>query len=235
MVVKVGVIGTGAMGRAHIDRLTNVLTGAEVIAVTDIDQEAAQAAVRDFKLNAKVYPDDTSLLKDPDIDAVFVVSFGGAHEATILKALDTDKFIFTEKPLATTLEGAKRIVDKEIGKPRKVIQVGFMRRYDEGIHALKTKLDSGIIGTPLVVRASHINPNVAANYSNEMAITDTLIHEIDEMHWLLDDDYASIQITYPRQSSQVTNEGLRDPQLATLTTKKGTIIQVLVHVTAQYG
>ena len=76
MVVKVGVIGTGAMGRAHIDRLTNVLTGAEVIAVTDIDQEAAQAAVRDFKLNAKVYPDDTSLLKDPDIDAVFVVSFG---------------------------------------------------------------------------------------------------------------------------------------------------------------
>ena len=109
MVVKVGVIGTGAMGRAHIDRLTNVLTGAEVIAVTDIDQEAAQAAVRDFKLNAKVYPDDTSLLKDPDIDAVFVVSFGGAHEATILKALDTDKFIFTEKPLATTLEGAKPV------------------------------------------------------------------------------------------------------------------------------
>ena len=36
MVVKVGVIGTGAMGRAHIDRLTNVLTGAEVVAVTDM-------------------------------------------------------------------------------------------------------------------------------------------------------------------------------------------------------
>ena len=235
MVVKVGVIGTGAMGRAHIDRLTNVLTGAKVVAVTDINQEAAKAAVRDFKLDAKVYPDDTSLLQDPDIDAVFVVSFGGAHEATVLKALDTDKFIFTEKPLATTLEGAKRIVDKEMGKPRKVIQVGFMRRYDEGIHALKTQLDSGIIGTPLVVRASHINPDVAANYSNEMAITDTLIHEIDEMHWLLDDDYASIQITSPRQSSKVNNDGLRDPQLATLTTKKGVVIQVLVHVTAQYG
>lgn len=235
MVVKVGVIGTGAMVRAHIDRLTNVLTGAEVVAVTDIDHEAAEAAVRDFHLNAKVYPDDTSLLQDPDIDAVFVVSFGGAHEATVLKALDTDKFVFTEKPLATTLEGAKRIVDKELTKSKKVIQVGFMRRYDQGIRALKEKLDTGIIGAPLVVRASHINPNVASNYSNEMAITDTLIHEIDEMHWLLDDEYTSIQITYPRQSAEVRNEGLHDPQLATLTTKKGTVIQVLVHVTAQYG
>ncbi|EKQ03414.1 myo-inositol 2-dehydrogenase [Lacticaseibacillus paracasei] len=225
MVVKVGVIGTGAMGRAHIDRLTNVLTGAEVVAVTDIDHEAAEAAVRDFHLNAKVYPDDTSLLQDPDIDAVFVVSFGGAHEATVLKALDTDKFIFTEKPLATTLEGAKRIVDKELTKSKKVIQVGFMRRYDQGIRALKEKLDTGIIGAPLVVRASHINPNVASNYSNEMAITDTLIHEIDEMHWLLDDEYTSIQITYPRQSAEVRNEGLHDPQLATLTTKKGQLFR----------
>lgn len=103
MVFKVWVIGLGAMGRAHMYRLTNVLTGAVVMSVTDMYQEAAQAAVRDFKLNAKVYPEVTSCLKDPDMYAVLLFSLCGAQVATILKALDTDKFIFTEKPCATTL------------------------------------------------------------------------------------------------------------------------------------
>lgn len=53
---------------------------------------------------------------------------------------------------------------------------------------MKTKLDLGMFGTPLVGCASVINPNVLANYLNEMAITDTLIYEIDESYWLLDDD-----------------------------------------------
>ncbi|MDI5787754.1 hypothetical protein PO124_02640 [Bacillus licheniformis] len=48
--------------KEHINRITNKLAGGEIVAVTDVNQEAAQQVVTDYSLNAKVYPDDDSLI-----------------------------------------------------------------------------------------------------------------------------------------------------------------------------
>ncbi|MDW5525557.1 Gfo/Idh/MocA family oxidoreductase, partial [Carnobacterium maltaromaticum] len=48
MNLRIGVIGTGAIGKEHINRITNKLSGAEITAVTDVNQEAAQQTVQDF-------------------------------------------------------------------------------------------------------------------------------------------------------------------------------------------
>lgn len=62
--------------KEHINRITNKLSGAEIVAVTDVNQEAAQKVVEQYQLNATVYPNDDSLLADENVDAVLVTSWG---------------------------------------------------------------------------------------------------------------------------------------------------------------
>ncbi|MBC1372332.1 Gfo/Idh/MocA family oxidoreductase [Listeria booriae] len=234
MNLRFGVIGTGAIGREHIKRISQTLAGAEVVAVTDVNQEAAKQVVADFKLNANVYPDDKALIAAKEVDAILVSSWGPAHEASVLAGIEAGKYIFCEKPLATTAEGARRIVDAEIKHGKRLVQVGFMRRYDHGYVKLKEAIETGAIGEPLMIHAAHRNPTVPETYSTDMAITDTLIHEIDALHWLVNDDYASVQVIYPKKTKNALPH-LRDPQLVIIETKGGISITVEIFVNCRYG
>ena len=85
-----------------------------------------------------------------------------------------------------------------------------------------------------MVHAAHRNPTVPDHYHTPMAIHDTLIHEIDVLRWLLDDDYVSAQVKFPRTSSHAHSK-VRDPQLVLLETKKGVLIDVEIFVNCRYG
>ena len=108
-----------------------------------------------------------------------------------------------------------------------------MRRYDAGYRMLKQAVDSEI-GQPLMVHAAHRNPTVPEQYVTPMAIHDTLIHEIDVFRWLLDDDYVSAQVVFPRVTSHA-HAKLKDPQIVLLETAKGIRIDVEVFVNCRYG
>jgi myo-inositol 2-dehydrogenase/D-chiro-inositol 1-dehydrogenase len=234
MTLKIGVIGTGAIGREHIRRITNNLSGGEIVAVTDVNEVSARSAVEQFNLDAVVYPDDKALVADQNVDAVFVTSWGPAHEQSVLAALEAGKYVFCEKPLATTAEGCMKIVEAEMKHGKRLVQVGFMRRYDSGYVQLKQAIDSNYIGDPLMIRCVHRNPDVGENYTTDMAIHDTLIHEIDVLHWLINDDYKSVQVTFPKKTKRAMAH-LHDPQLITLETKGGIIITAEVFVNCKYG
>ena len=234
MNLRFGVVGTGAIGREHIDRITNSLSGGKVVAVTDVNQDSAKQTVEQYKLDAVIYPDDVALIADENVDVVVVTSWGPAHEATVLAAVEAGKYVFCEKPLATTAEGCMRIVEAEMKQGKKLVQVGFMRRYDSGYVQLKEAIDQGEIGQPLMVRAVHRNPEVGENYVTEMAVVDTLIHEIDALHWLVNDDYKSVQVVFPRKT-KYAHDKVQDPQLFTIETNSGIVMNVEVFVNCKYG
>lgn len=234
MTLNIGVIGTGAIGKDHIRRISSNLSGARITAVTDVNQEAAQVVVEQYGLDAVVYPDDKALLAQADIDAVLVTSWGPAHEQSVLAAIEAGKYVFCEKPLATTAEGCRRIVDAEIRHGKRLVQVGFMRRYDSGYVQLKQAIDERLIGEPLMIRCAHRNPESGPNYTSDMAITDTLIHEIDVLRWLIDDDYKSVQVTYPRKTRHALSH-MRDPQVVMIETRGGVLITAEIFVNCRYG
>ena len=234
MTLNIGVIGTGAIGRDHIRRITNTLSGARVTAVTDVQAGAAQDTVSTYGLDAQVFATGQEVIASPDVDAVLVTSWGPTHEEFVLAAIAAGKPVFCEKPLATTAQGALNIVNAEVAFGRRLVQVGFMRRYDAGYLALKSVVDSGEIGSPLMVHCAHRNPDVPERYTTDMAINDTVIHELDVLRWLLDDDYVSAQVIYPRRSSHAF-EHLADPQIVLLETAKGARIDVEVFVNCKYG
>lgn len=234
MTLKFGVVGTGAIGREHIKRIKDKLSGAEVSAVTDVNQEFAKKTVEDLGLDANIYADDKALINADEVDVVLVTSWGPAHEATVLAAIQAGKYVFVEKPLATTAEGCLKIVEAEIKHGKRLVQVGFMRRYDKGYRQMKEAIDSNFIGEPLMIKCAHRNAEVGESYTTDMAILDTFIHEIDTLHWLVNDDYKSIQVTYPRKTRHAL-EHLNDPQLVTVETEGGIIINAEIFVNCQYG
>lgn len=233
MTVRIGVIGTGMIGRDHTRRIQQVLAGAEVVALSDYHPDAARAVQADLAPKARVYDKGEDLIAADDVDAVLVTSTGATHEPYVLAAIAAGKPVFCEKPLATTAEGAKRIVDAEVGFGRRLVQVGFMRRYDTGYVALKAAVDN-LIGAPIMVHAAHRNPTVPEQYVTPMAIHDTLIHEIDVLRWLLNDDYVSARVLFPRKAAR-SHGKLRDPQVVVLETAKGVLIDVEIFVNCHYG
>ncbi|WP_207101284.1 Gfo/Idh/MocA family protein [Paracoccus shandongensis] len=233
MTVRIGVIGTGAIGRDHARRINQVLQGGTITALSDVNRASAEAVKADIAPDATVFATGEELIASDQVDAVLVTSWGATHEQYVLTAIAAGKPCFCEKPLATTAEGAKRIVDAEVAHGKRLVQVGFMRRYDEGYVALK-QVVNGQIGAPIMVHAAHRNPTVPEAYTTPMAIHDTLIHEIDVFRWLLDDDYVSARVTFPRSAAR-SHAKLRDPQIVTLVTAKGTVINTEIFVNCHYG
>lgn len=234
MTLQIGVVGCGAIGQDHIRRLTCTLSGARVVAVNDIDPQQAQQAVTAYGLNAEVYVDGHALIDAPDVQAVLVTSWGPTHEEFVLKSIARGKPVFCEKPLAVTAEGCMRIIEAEQAHGRRLVQVGFMRPYDAGYRALKAVIDSGTIGAPLMLHCAHRNPSVGERYTTDMAITDTLIHELDVLRWMLGEDYVSAQVVYPKRSRSASPH-LADPQIVLLETTSGVRIDVEIFVNCQYG
>ncbi len=233
MTVRIGVIGTGAIGRDHARRIQSVLAGGEIVALSDVNRASAEAVRADIAPTAEVFATGEELIASPRVDAVLVTSWGTTHEQYVLAAIAAGKPCFCEKPLATTAEGAKRIVDAEVKAGRRLVQVGFMRRYDAGYVALKQAVESKT-GAPIMVHAAHRNPTVPEAYITPMAIHDTLIHEIDVFRWLLDDDYVSARVIFPRKAAR-SHGKLRDPQIVVLETAKGVVIDVEIFVNCHYG
>ena len=233
MTLKVGVIGTGMIGKDHIRRLTGVLSGASVVAVTDVDAEMAKAAAADIPGGALVHPDGKALINDSDVDAIVVCSWGPTHEDYVLASIAAGKPVFCEKPLATSQDACLRILEAEVAAGRRLVQVGYMRRYDAAYRALKSTVDEGTIGLPLMMHCTHRNSSVPAYYDSDSLITDTAVHEIDMVRWLFGEEIVATATLSPRRSR---NGGdLPDPLVLLLEMASGILVDVEISVNIRYG
>ena len=113
MPVNVGVIGVGMIGQDHIRRLTQVLSGARVSAVTDVDTDRAKSVGQGLPGEVRVHENGQDLINDDGVDAVVVASWGPTHEEYVLAGIAAGKQVFCEKPLATTRQACENILEAE--------------------------------------------------------------------------------------------------------------------------
>jgi myo-inositol 2-dehydrogenase/D-chiro-inositol 1-dehydrogenase len=234
MTVSVGVVGAGTMGSTHVRTITASVRGARVAAVADLDLPRATAVARGADGEAGVYADAHDLIADEAVDAVLVASIAETHEELVLACLDAGKPVLCEKPLAVTAEASHRVVEAEAAIGTTLVQLGFMRRYDPTYVEIKRLLEEGEIGAPLLLHQSHRNPDAPPSFDQRMAITDSVVHEIDATRWLLGQEIVAATVLAGRATRHAP-AGVLDPLVVLLETDGGVLVDVESFVRARYG
>ncbi|MFD1717448.1 Gfo/Idh/MocA family oxidoreductase [Georgenia deserti] len=224
----VGVVGLGAMGASHVDTLVTQVPGTAVTAVHDADAgRGAEAAAR---LSAREATDPLDLVADPGVDAVVVCSPDPTHLEIVLACVRAGKPVLCEKPLGVTAEESAQVVEAESAAGRRLVTVGFMRRFDPAYLDLREAVAAGAVGRPVLVHNVHRNaaPHPAA--TDESVVVNSMVHELDVLPWLLGGAVTGVHVRAPQ------GEGLRDPQLAVVELDGGRVLaSVEVYLAARYG
>src|SRR5262249_61450521 len=110
----------GMIGQDHIRRITHVLSGGAVVAVTDLDSGRAEQVAAGLP-GATVHPSGQDLIGDGRVDAVLVASWGPAHEEHVLAAIEAGKPGVCGEPPATGGEAAPRAVAAQAAARRRLV------------------------------------------------------------------------------------------------------------------
>ncbi|MDP3196888.1 Gfo/Idh/MocA family protein [Tabrizicola sp.] len=222
MTLSVGVIGTGVMGAEHVRILRDETAGAQVVAVCDADIDRARAVAG----HGEAFSDLLALIRDHRVQAVVIASPDATHADLALTCLAAGKPVLCEKPLAATAEDALRVVQAEVQLGRRLVQVGYMRRFDPAYVEMLRVRASGAIGEAVLLHNTHRNAAAPDWFTGAMAVTNSFVHEIDISRWLLNTEPTLARISAAPGG---------DPLMITLETESGAIVSTEVHMNARYG
>jgi myo-inositol 2-dehydrogenase/D-chiro-inositol 1-dehydrogenase len=231
--LRVGVIGVGLMGSDHAERLARRTAGAVLAGVADPD--AGRAADLAGRLGTTVYSDPLALIAAPEVDAVVIASPGFVHEEQVLACLEHGTPVLCEKPLTMDDQSALRLVHAEAALGRRLVTVGFMRRFDPEYAAVKAALYSGAHGRLLLLHNTHRNRGVPnADFRSEMIVRDSLVHEVDASRFLFGEEVVEVTVLSPAPTSHA-GVGVVDPQVALFRMSGGGLVTNEVFVNSQVG
>jgi len=154
--LKVGLIGLGRLGQVYAAHLAHRVQNADLAAVADIQEGLAEKFSKDLGVS-KFYTNHQDLIADKDIDAIAVISTTSTHRDVVIDAANHGKAVFCEKPVSISLSEANEMRDS-IRKSGTFFQIGFQRRFDSGYLEALDKLNSGVIGDPVLLKSSSRDP-----------------------------------------------------------------------------
>jgi myo-inositol 2-dehydrogenase / D-chiro-inositol 1-dehydrogenase len=229
----IGIVGAGMMGSKHARTIVDELSGADLVALADVDRESA-AALADSLDVPIVYNDAEELIADSNVEAVVIASNAETHDELVLACFDADKAVFCEKPLSPTAARSRRVAEVEVALGRQPLQLGFQRRFDAGYRELKRLLDGGEVGTPLLMHCAHRNIDVPEFVTSEIALVESVVHEVDTIRWLLGQEIVAVTVFAPLPTRHAPAP-VRDPQLVLFETDGRVLITVESFMRGRYG
>ncbi|WP_163536070.1 Gfo/Idh/MocA family oxidoreductase [Gracilibacillus sp. YIM 98692] len=160
--LKIGLIGCGHISGIYLES-NQKFDIYDIVACADLNMDAARAAADKFNIE-KVYTVE-ELLADPEIDIVLNLTIPQAHAEIALAALEHGKHVYSEKPLAVTLEDGKKVLDKA---KEKGLRIGGAPDTFLGgsLQTCRKLIDDGWIGEPIGATAYMMNRGPEAFHPN---------------------------------------------------------------------
>ena len=231
MTIGIGIVGAGVMGADHARILHQGIAGAVLAGVHDADRPRAERLAAETG-GPRLFESAAALIGDPGIAAVLIAAPDETHAPLALACIAAGKPVLCEKPLAATLAACREILASEIAGGRRLVQVGYMRRFDPGYRAMRQSVAEGRLGAPLMMHCVHRNA-VAPHYiGSDLVIANSMVHEFDVARFVLGEDFAAASVTSPRASG---NAPARQPQFAVLETASGVVVDIEAFLDCQYG
>ncbi len=166
--LKIGVVGTGHLGKIHLQNLLELTTDFTVYGFYDTDATISAEVERDF--NLKSFDQLATLISH--VDAILVSSPTHTHFSIAIQALKSGKHVFIEKPVCLNVEESKRLLlyAQEAGM---VVQVGHVERFNPALLASISLIDN-----PLFIE-THRSAPFQKRGTDVSVIYDLMIHDID--------------------------------------------------------
>ena len=231
MTLKIGIIGLGVMGADHAKIIYSKTTNSTISAVYDSNIEHAQN-ISKLIGNPQVKDTADELINSPDVDAIMIISPDETHAELTLKCIDQKKPVLCEKPLSHSVTECKNIIDAEEKKGKRLVQVGYMRRFDPYFQEMKKNYNTQNFGKALLLHCAHRQIKPPGFFKSLMPITNGLVHEFDIIRWLFETEIVEIQVI---KSSVRKQFDYVDPLFVILKCANGVIVDVECNSNATYG
>lgn len=191
--IGVAVVGLGRLGYVHALNLKKT-HAAKLTAVCDMDSDLAESTAAE--LSCKAYTDIRSMLDDPNVEAVCVVTPTAYHLDPVSAVAQSGKPLFLEKPLASSMDESRKI--EEIIRTSGIkCQVGFQRRFDPAFAEAQQMIRQGAIGKPVYISAYSRDPFPPPPWAMDPSkggglYIDMLLHDFDIARFFMQDEVALV-------------------------------------------
>ncbi|PRZ01042.1 Gfo/Idh/MocA family protein [Marinilabilia salmonicolor] len=184
-----GIIGCGNVTEYKSGPAFNKVEGSNLVAVMRRDAELAKDYAHRHNV-PKWYSNADDLINDKDVNAIYIATPPSSHAMYAIKAMKAGKPVYVEKPMAATYEQCREMnaVSKETGVP---LFVAYYRRTLPGFRKVKTLVEDGTIGRPLLVNIMLVRPASPAESDKDSPI------------WRVQPDVAGGGIFYDLASHQL--------------------------------
>lgn len=188
-----GIIGAGRIGKVHAETLAFRVPEAQIVAIADVNREAAQSVAARCGIPTVAASSD-AILSNPSIEAVLICSSTDTHADLIVRAAQAGKHIFCEKPIAFNLGQIDRAL-AAVAAAGVQLQIGFNRRFDANSARVRQAVTNGEIGAPRLLHIISRDPSPPPleyiRVSGGMFM-DMTIHDFDMARFLIGDEVEEI-------------------------------------------
>jgi predicted dehydrogenase len=180
--IRVAVVGTGEFGRNHV-RVWRELEGAELVGVVDANPDRAQKIAAEFGVRA--LPGIESL-KAEEVEAVSLAVPTKQHAAIGCRLLETGQDVLVEKPIASSLEEADRLI-AAAKQGRRLLQIGHVERFNAAVVAVRN-----IVARPMFFEVHRMGIFTPRSLDIDV-VYDVMIHDLDILLSLVQSEVDDIK------------------------------------------
>ena len=195
--LKIGIIGTGIIGKSHVRGYQSMRNDVEIVAIADIDEAEAQRVAQENDI-PHVFSDHRDLLKIDEIDSVDVCLPNFLHAPVTIAALEAGKHVYCEKPMAKTGPEAQAMYDAA-QRTGKKLSVQMTTVFTKETRTAKRLIEEDALGRVYYVKTSHYRRRgrpyvdgyatphfVQRESAGGGTLLDTAIYNMARMVYLLD-------------------------------------------------
>lgn len=234
---KVALFGAGRIGRIHATNLS-AMPGVELVAISD---PVAEACANLAALHRARVDSIEGIFADRSIDAVVIGSPTTTHSDLIIRAAQSGKHIFCEKPVDLSADRARVCADA-VARANVACMIGFQRRFDPTFSEAKARMDRGEIGNPemlLITSRDPAAPPLDYVKTSGGIFRDMLVHDFDVFRWILCGD-GDKPVWLSASGSCLTDPAIgeagdMDCTAVTIKTQRGRLCQINTSRRAAYG
>jgi predicted dehydrogenase len=195
--VRICLVGAGRAGEVHGDVYYFSAPNSEIVSIFDIEKAKAQNLACKYNVNEKyVFDNFEDTLSYSEFDAAVITTPTFTHLLYARMSAQKNIHVFCEKPMAITMQDCNEMI-AICKKENVILQIGFMRRFDEGFSNAKKMIENGDIGVPLIVKSVGRGPGLPGKWAFDIKnsngnLAEVNSHDFDSIRWFSGSEYKNI-------------------------------------------